>query len=262
MHKIAFLHIPKTAGQTVHHAIGAIYGAPAISPYRLPSHVPKGTPTYPGKYAFHSGHLRWPDHDGPPPGAFVFTILRDPRERLASAWFHMRRVMEARAAEQGVEAMTPVQRAYLGPPERFFFGDDPDVAAAVRARLWNLTLTYFAFRTLYRPAAARDMGFDALMARGLASLDRLSAVYDVRRLGPLEDDVERLLGQRPEIAGRRSNAADLPAERSRWAALVDALGSDRLARALEGLVAEDEAFVARLGEISDGEGGRLKGGAL
>lgn len=88
-----------------------------------------------------------------------------------------------------------VQRGHFGPPERFFFGDGPEVAA-VRARLWNLALTYLAFRTLFRPAAARDMKPNAFMA--LAREPRAAP------------------GAGPEIAGRRSDATVCRQSRGAW----------------------------------------------
>src|SRR5690606_31646457 len=55
---IVFLHIPKTAGQTIHNQLAQMVGAGSVSPIRVQSQAPKG-PQMPAGYGLYSGHIDW-----------------------------------------------------------------------------------------------------------------------------------------------------------------------------------------------------------
>ena len=88
MRPIVFLHIPKTAGQTVHHALADMVGIANVSPVRVNEQAVDGR-IMPSGYLLHSGHIDWTELDLIEGNPFVFTILRDPAERIASLYFYM-----------------------------------------------------------------------------------------------------------------------------------------------------------------------------
>ena len=86
--KIVFLHIPKTAGQTVHSELLRIFGPEHTSPVRV--HTQAGADgQFPEGYRFYSGHLDWETFDTADSDSFVFTVLRDPKDRIASFYFYL-----------------------------------------------------------------------------------------------------------------------------------------------------------------------------
>jgi hypothetical protein len=91
---IVFLHIPKTAGQTIHTALCNAVGPEAVSPIRVHTQVADGPSQFPPGYRLYSGHLDWEAIERVPKPRFVFTVLRDPLERLASFYFYIRRQAE------------------------------------------------------------------------------------------------------------------------------------------------------------------------
>ncbi|MDA9019754.1 sulfotransferase family protein [Flavimaricola sp.] len=87
MRPIVHLHMPKTAGQAIHHELTRCVGKRSFSPIRVHSAVPNGTTNLPQCYLLHSGHIDGLDIDTLPPDRFVFSVLRDPLERIASFYF-------------------------------------------------------------------------------------------------------------------------------------------------------------------------------
>ena len=83
MRPIVFLHIPKTAGQTIHFALAEMVGARNVSPIRVNGQAVDHCTLPPG-YLLHSGHIDWTNLDSVEGNPFVFTVLRDPAERIGS----------------------------------------------------------------------------------------------------------------------------------------------------------------------------------
>jgi hypothetical protein len=79
--------MPKTACQTIHHELTHCMGKRNVSPIRVHSTVSNGTTNLPLCHLLHSGHIDWLDIDTLPPDRFVFSVLRDPLERIASFYF-------------------------------------------------------------------------------------------------------------------------------------------------------------------------------
>lgn len=88
--KIVFLHIPKTAGTSVHEMLKQHFDEKQICPERF-----RGLAKYSidelKKFDLFSGHFIMPHVDKIPGEKFVFTILREPAERILSLYYFWRR---------------------------------------------------------------------------------------------------------------------------------------------------------------------------
>ena len=80
---IVFLHIPKTAGQTVHNELARAVGQQGVSPIRVHGQAPTPDDQLPKGHRFYSGHIDWLALDQIEKPRFVFSILRDPRGKIS-----------------------------------------------------------------------------------------------------------------------------------------------------------------------------------
>ena len=244
-HPIVFLHLPKTGGQTIHHAVGAHVGSANISPYRL--HVQtKGKTSFPPEYRMHSGHLHWTELDSIPGNPFSFMVLRDPRERLGSFFFFMREEARKNRDANGEDKLPLVHRALLQSASSVFFSNDPQVRDMIEEHWANLTVTYLATRTLRRRGPMKALSLDELLTRAEENSRALTAIYRFGEFDKIEADLEPILGARPEIATKRANPGPLDPSRSRWQALLEELDSDAERHQMSRFVDEDDALMQRI----------------
>ncbi|MDJ0750990.1 MAG: sulfotransferase family 2 domain-containing protein [Woeseiaceae bacterium] len=88
--RIIFLHIPKTAGQSVHEYLVRNFPADSICPARVNDQLRRLPAGELDRYRVFSGHFDWSAFDTLTGPKFIFTILRDPLERLLSFYFYLR----------------------------------------------------------------------------------------------------------------------------------------------------------------------------
>src|ERR1700722_17141924 len=88
--RVIFLHIPKTAGQSVHNYLQRAVGAAKICPARENFQLVGKSILELSRYKVFSGHLDWALLDCVAANAFAFTILREPTDRILSFFFFLR----------------------------------------------------------------------------------------------------------------------------------------------------------------------------
>lgn len=242
---IVFLHVPKTGGQTIHHAVASTFRPEERSPIRVMSQANERGP-FPQEYLFHSGHLDWSRLEEVQGDPFVFMVLRAPRERLGSMYFYMRGKQARRAESEGLEVLTGHQKALLGPPDDMFFSCDEATRTWVQSSWANVMTTYLAFRKLTRPPAHLDIDRNILFERVDTNAELVTAFYEFDRFETLENDLEPLVGRRLDISRNRSNPGPLDAGRSRWDALLACFESDANRRRMDRFVEEDDFLMEHL----------------
>lgn len=246
MTTVVFLHIPKTAGQTIHHQLARAIGPARVSPIRTHTQALEQSQLPPG-YLLHSGHLDWTDLDSLPQDRFVFTVLRDPRERLASFYFFLRKLAEATpAAEIAAGGRTDLHNMLTLSADDYFFGGPAGWQAFIGDHFDNFYCAYFATRRVRGHSLLAGLPRDEVLARARAGLARMDGIYWTDRLDLLERDLRRKLGLRLQLVENRQNAGPLPAGQPRWPALMARFESDAARRRMEGLVALDLELCAGL----------------
>ncbi|SDF37093.1 sulfotransferase family 2 domain-containing protein [Limimaricola pyoseonensis] len=235
---VVFLHVPKTAGQTIHHQLAAAVGRDKVSPIRTHTQAGRESQLPPG-YRLHSGHIDWTDLETLPQDRFVFTVLRDPRERIASFYFFLRR--EAERAAPG----TPADRlrAKDWSTDDYFFGGDAGWQNFVRDHYDNFYCSYFASRRMRGRGTLSGLSPEEVVRRARAGLDGLDGIYWIDGLAALEADMRRL-GLPVKVVGRRSNAGALPENQMRWPKLLDMFETDTARRRVEDFVDRDIKLLA------------------
>jgi Sulfotransferase family len=237
---IVFLHIPKTAGQTVHNSLSRMVKARRVSPIRVHTQTATVQEQYPPGYSLYSGHLDWTVLDPLPKTRFVFTILRDPGERIASFYFYLQR----EAAALDPDSLTlphniGLQRALDWLPDDYFFGGDEAWQTFVRSHYDNFYCTYFATRRMLGWGATQNMAAAELLQQARAGLNALDGVYSTNAMTALEADLQNRFGKRPAMADRYDNTSGEPAFALRWPRLLASFSTDRAADKMQSLVAHD-----------------------
>lgn len=243
-----FLHIPKTAGQTIHNAMSAMFGAARTSPVRVHSQAGDGAAQLPPGYAFYSGHIDWTALESLPSPRFVFTVLRDPRERIASFYLYLE--AEARkldhAALQRPENLGK-RRILDCSADDYFLGGDPAWQRFIRDHYDNFYTGYFATRRFRGHGGLDELDDATLWRRVAANMRLVDRVYDTAGLHQLETDIAQAYGQRIRVTDRFDNTGTAPRHRPRWPDLIARFESDAAARSLESFVARDLELMDRLG---------------
>ena len=233
--RIIFLHLPKTAGQSVHAALTESFGSEVICPARVNEQLCVMSRTELARYQVFSGHFDWSLLDCLPGPKYVFTILRDPLERILSFYFYLRGKasgMEQADLEkpenQGLKAalgLSPVEYFLGGPPHlRMFLDDHYD----------NFYTYYFASRQ-YQGRRA----LNGLRTRGLLTdseilnlaLDNMSTIDDVFTINRMQD----VFGMIADLCG--SDSGDKPEYRVNQNKVLDP--NDRIDE-LRGIGGTDE----------------------
>lgn len=245
--RIVFLHIPKTAGQSVHAALSGLVPNDAISPIRVHTQAKGDHSQMPDGYLLYSGHLDWVELHHVPSPRFAFTILRDPLERIASFYFYLRKQAEALPAEELEQPHnTGMKVISSGSAEDYFFGGDANWQRFIRDHYDNVQTTYLATRRMRGWTQVKDMSPDDQLDAAFGNAGKnLDGVYSTLTLTRLEDDLERIFRIRPQIADRRVNAGP-QMQGARWPQLAKLLGpsaADRLARYTD----TDRRLLDRLG---------------
>ncbi len=242
-----FLHIPKTAGQTVHNALSDMFGRDRTSPVRVHSQVADEARQFPTGYAFYSGHLDWTTLERLPNPRFVFTVLRDPRERIASFYFYL----QAEARKLGPSALQRPEnlgkrRILEVSADTYFFGGDPAWRRFVRDHYDNFYTAYFATRRFRGHEVLDTLPEAEVQARVTRNLALIDRIYSTEALADLERDILSAYRKEVHVTDRFDNAGSRPRNQPRWPDLVARMESDAAARALESYVIRDLDLMARL----------------
>ncbi len=224
--RIIFLHIPKTAGQSVHEALVSAYGAEAVCPARVNEQLYELSIEQLNRYRVFSGHLDWSRLDCVRGPRFAFTVLREPRDRILSFYFYLREQASKLSEEelnrperQGMKAVLTLK------PAEYFLGGAPHLRRFLDDHYDNFYTYYFAGRHYAARAPLK-----ALVARGAMSVEQLSetAMANLRTL-----DRVFTVEQMPELLdtiGSLSGAVLKPADAYRMNVTRSIAAADRLQR--------------------------------
>lgn len=244
---IVFLHIPKTAGQTVHNELVRAVGKDAVSPIRV--HTQASTPEdqFPQGYSLYSGHIDWIALDQIEKPRFVFSILRDPRERIASFYFYLLKEAKALSPEQLEDPRHAGKRKILANSvDDYFFGGDVAWQNFVFDHYDNFYCSYFGSKRI-RPGHIYTRMPERRKLRGaLRNMSKIDWIYSVENLSTLQSDLNELYGFDLKLTETRDNAGDRPVSELRWPRLMQRLEQDANRKRIEDFVTLDIALMDRL----------------
>lgn len=244
---VVFAHIPKTAGQTVTKALRNAFPRSAFSPVRTHAAAAADAQMPPG-YQLYAGHIDWVDLETLPENRFAFTVLRDPRDRIASFYFYVRReAKKLSRTELASKARTNMRMASTRAADDYFFGGDPAWQRFIQDHYNNFYCNYFITRKIRGWQEVATLGHRSLVNRAIIGAGHLQKVYAITDLNLLEQDLRDVLGIRPHIQGVRLNAGPSPRTAGRWTDLVARFERDESERRLAQFADADARLVDRLG---------------
>ncbi|WP_338549844.1 sulfotransferase family 2 domain-containing protein [Roseovarius phycicola] len=241
---IVFLHVPKTAGQTVHNElVRVVGGAEFTSPVRVTAQAIDGR-QMPDGYRLYSGHIDWIELPRLPSDRFVFTILRDPRERIASFYLYMCKLAKEAKQDELEDPQNVGKRMALNlSADDYFFGGTEDWHHFVRSMYDNFYCSYFATRKMNGWSALQALSQEDRVTKALQGLDSLSAVYSIDNLAQLEMDVASRYGVSIRVAGNYFNTGGHHKNEARWPKLCALFEKDQSIARLEAFAALDQMLL-------------------
>ena len=247
---IVFLHIPKTAGQSVHHFLKDVVGDESAAPARVNDQLYRLSISELRRHRLVSGHLDWALLDCVQKPKFVFTILRDPVDRILSFYFFLRAEAQKLSEEELGRPENQGKHAVLHVScDEYFTGGRPHIRVFLDNHYDNFYMYYFAGRTydarqrlLARKVADQDFTTERILKMAFDNLDSLDGVYTIDRLDLLERDLRFATGfrdERPSLDGLHINrGSGEPGERMK---ALEALGATRATfDRIGAMVAQDE----------------------
>jgi len=246
--RIVFLHIPKTAGQTIHSELARLIGEDAVSPIRVHTQADSPAGQFPPGYRLYSGHIDWLALDTVPNPRFVFTVLRDPFERIASFYFFLKRQAESLSAEELARPRrVGMRRILTSTVDDYFCGGPSSWRRFILDHYHSPYCAYLATKTLRGYSKVAGSPLNDLVDRAEVAAKSLGGVYSVTGLSALERDIEIVLGQRPQLTGRYMNAAPKEQAGSRWMQLESMIEKKQTLVELKSFVGADVQLMSRLG---------------
>lgn len=243
---IVFLHIPKTAGQTIHNELVKLVGGEKyVSPVRVHTQA-ESDKQMPAGYRLYSGHIDWRGINLLPKERFTFTVLRDPKERIASFYFYLRKEAKKLSSAELVRPENLGKRKALEETaDDYFFGGDPMWQDFILDHYDNFYCSYFASKLMRGRKSLAAICSEDIMDRASASLSGLQGVYITTRLEKLENDIERVLGSKFSVSGKFINKGDHRSDEKRWPKLLASLEKDSSIGRLYGFTRHDEVLFSK-----------------
>ena len=195
--KVVFLHIPKTAGQSVHHFLTTNFPKDSIFPARVNSQTLDYTVDEIKKYNIYSGHFNMSLLEIVDQPKFVFTILRKPIDRILSYYFYLRK--EARKLSktelnspnrQGMKAIITLS------PDEYFCDESLSIRSFIDDHYDNFYMYYFAMKSYHGRSYAQKLielnlvDINNIYYKAVAVLKNdINKVYDVSEWNNLAKDL-------------------------------------------------------------------------
>lgn len=246
MKTIVFLHIPKTAGQTVHSELSRIVGKNLTSPVRVHTQA-RPDRQFPKGYRLYSGHLDWGHIDQINGNPFVFTVLRDPFERIASFYFYLHhKSLDFDAAALADPANTGLRTIRERSADDYFFGGDGSWQRFILDHYDNFYCAYLATQKVRGAADISQFTDQQIIDMALIGAAKLDQIYPIENLAALEADIARLTHSEISVTEKRINAGPGTRNSRRWPQLIARLESDANKQKLSDFAAKDVALMQKL----------------
>lgn len=254
---IVFLHIPKTAGQSVHHFLTDLFATRSICPSRVNEQLLRLSISDIRRYTLFSGHFDWALLDCLLGQKFVFTILREPTDRILSFYFFLRKSAEALPADKlALPQHQGLKAALHLPCDEYFLSGEPGLRAFLDNHYDNFYAHYLAGRTydarqrlVGQKRADSTFTDQRILEIALQNIASLDGVYCIDRLDLLERDLRNIDGARvttTSLTSLQINRGDSGSLTSRIEKLRELGATDRTFDRIQQMTALDNVIWERV----------------
>lgn len=184
--KLAFLHIPKTAGQTVHASLVDIFGDSEVSKIRVNSQFNDQTLINGYSETVYSGHLDWSKLEDVLDELVVFTILRNPKDRILS-FYHYLRLQAQKLSEQELQFdhNRGMKNILVMSPNEYFCPNDNNFKKFIDEHYDNFYTRYFAYKRYSGTSLDNSVEVLKVAMRNLNSIDGIYTIDTWGEVGNL-----------------------------------------------------------------------------
>jgi hypothetical protein len=230
---VVFLHIPKTAGQSIHTALINAFSEDAVCPARVNDQLRRLSINELNKYKVFSGHLDWSLLDCIKGDNYVFTILREPMDRILSFYFYLRDQAEKLSDEKRNQPENQgLKAAFELSPKEYFLGGKPQIRRFLDDHYDNFYTYYFAGRRyssrgeLVGLIKRGELTHQQVLQMAKDNLSQLNAVFTVNNIAEVFSAIREISGNAimSDDKYRVNVNAKVAAEERR--AKIQALGAD------------------------------------
>jgi hypothetical protein len=200
--RIIFLHIPKTAGQSVHRFLEFFVPPDRVAPARVNEQLVMMSINELRRYQLFSGHMDWSLLDCLDGPKFTFSVLRDPTSRIVSFYLYLFREAKKLSHDQLSLPQNAGKRAILKLTcDQYFSGGPPAMRTFLDNHYDNFYTYYFAGRRFdARQKLTGQQKIDEaftdekIVDMALENASLLDGIYSVNALHRLESDIRALTG--------------------------------------------------------------------
>lgn len=193
MKRVVFLHIPKTAGQSVHQFLLDNLGSENMCPARVQEQIKQLSKEQLSSYTVYSGHFDWDFFDFlNAEEVFFFTILRQPLDRVLSFYFYMRNQAKTLSAEQlQSPSHTGMRAALMLSPDEFFADPNLNIRTFIDDHYDNFYMYYFAGRNYQSHSHFRvkQVPKEKVFKQAQNNIKKINAVYTLDNREKLQHDM-------------------------------------------------------------------------
>jgi len=203
---------------------------------------------FPPGYQLYSGHIDWNALETVPSPRFVFTVLRDPLERIASFYFYLRRQAQSLTpSDLASPSRTGMRMVLERSPDAYFMDGPPSWQKFIADHYHSPYCSYLATRKIRGFSQVAMLSQEALLTRALEGATALDGIYTVDRLDRLETDLKDRLGLKVHLTDRFVNSDPGDKTTARWPKLATLLQHDDTRKRLEEFALADRELMNRLG---------------
>lgn len=199
MAKFLFLHLPKTAGTSLRHALQEAYGAEAVSPHVNACFLQNSDLELLNRFTFICGHLSFSDAHRLFPDAAMMTVVRNPVERCLSWYWYAR--------STSIECLDDAEFLDVHAAKRF----DPETFFSLPPAVVFHNIHNRMTRQLGGHACNRHINLEAAFKQAQTTLKQ--CIW-IGRQEHLDQDLQRLSRLFPKLSGLTMPKSNVTAKRS------------------------------------------------
>jgi hypothetical protein len=190
MKKIHFLHIPKTAGQSVHQLLVTSFAS--VSPLRLNTQYQEFGKDSVSKFEVISGHIDWSLMNEGGDAEFTFTVLRKPIDRILSFYHYLR--SEAKKLDDS-ELSKPERIGMFNAlnlsPDDYFCSQDIIFKKFIDNHYDNFYAYYFSALCYDGNSLFKNkLNQNEILGLAIKNLSKVDKIYTLSNLSKLPSDLK------------------------------------------------------------------------